>query len=137
MPYIDKQPCKSAWVALEACPPHEIIHKIDDYLYYDACNFPEIHKNYFETAETVKSWLLTELDNHKNIARPVWVQIFMFKERLTIKIFKSVLALSKSVFLTANDVASEFFYLLSPCKISSSPSQGVLFSPIRYIILLW
>ena len=67
MPYINKQSCKSVQVlTLEACPLHEIIHKIDDYLlYYDTCYFPLIHKNCFETAETIESWLLTELGNHE------------------------------------------------------------------------
>ena len=71
MPYIDKQPCKLAWVlALDACSPHEIIHEIDDFpLYYDACYLPEVHKNCFETAETDKSWLPTELDNHKKYCK--------------------------------------------------------------------
>ena len=29
------------------------------------CHFPEIDKNRFETAETVESWLLIELDHKK------------------------------------------------------------------------
>ena len=71
MPYIDKQPWKSAQVlVLQACPLHEIIHEIDDYLlYYDAYYFPEIHKNCLETTEAVEISLLIELDNHKRYCK--------------------------------------------------------------------
>ena len=121
MPYIDKQPCKSAQVlVLQACPLHEIIHEIDDYLlYYDACYFPEIYKNCFETAETVDSWLLTELDNHKNVARLVWVvQIFTFKQRLMIKIFEFVLVLN---------LTSKFFTICCLAKSLRCNGKSSLF----------
>lgn len=75
-------------LVLKACPQHEIIHKIVDYsVYYDTCYFPEMHENYFETMETVESWLLPGLDDHKrycetcsslNICIQAVVNIFRF-----------------------------------------------------------
>ena len=46
-------------LAYEDCPPHDTMHKTDDYpIYYDALYFPELHLSTFETLETVKAWLL-------------------------------------------------------------------------------
>ena len=66
MPFVTKQPCKTTRVlSFDACPPHNVPHKICEYpLYYDACYFPELHKEIFETGDSVKLWLVIGLIDH-------------------------------------------------------------------------
>ena len=68
MPFIIKQSCTAACVLpLKFCPPHNMLHDIDHYpCYYDPLYFPKLHFSVFESAESVKVWLLVGIDDHKN-----------------------------------------------------------------------
>ena len=56
MPFVKKQCPKTACVLLnKACPSHNVPHEICKYpLYYDACYFPEMHLEKFETIDSAK-----------------------------------------------------------------------------------
>ena len=66
MPFVNKMPCTVARVlALEACPPHDVLHSPSEYpKYYDALYYPQFNQNVFRTPLSVCVWLCAALENH-------------------------------------------------------------------------
>ena len=52
-------------LALEACPPHDVLHSLSEYLkYYDALYYPQFYQNVFYTPNSICVWLHAALENH-------------------------------------------------------------------------
>src|SRR6266481_3405596 len=66
MAFLKKQPCTvSRALALEDCPPHDVLHLSSQYpIYHDALYYPHLNQNVFDTPDSFCNWLRAALESH-------------------------------------------------------------------------